>query len=204
MIQIDQLIVIVAPSCAGKSYLISKIKNGDCPHLCKQVGIDVPSLWHYAHFNNLMYIRQPIIERLVVHYDLSAKYIKYKNFNSLIELITESGSVITITLHVSHELLIKRNGLRLRESISHLMVKKGIARRIKALNSIKRLLILRKYYKRGFIDLIYKEWSKYILQSNTNNHWQLDFNKSDIMVAYPYMEDKDTNIHDINEVIGHR
>ena len=34
-----------------------------------------------------------------------------------------------------------------------------------------------------------------------NNHWPLDFNKSDIMVAYPYMEDKVTNIHDIKEVM---
>ena len=165
MVQIEQLIVIAAPSCAGKSYLIKKIKKGDYPHLCEQIGIDVPSLWHYSHFKKLMYIRQQIIERLVVHYDLYDIYLQNNNFNNLNELINKSGRVVTLTLNVSQELLIKRNYLRLRESISHLMVKKEITWRINALKKIKRLLKIRKYYKREFSELIYEKWSKYILQS---------------------------------------
>ncbi len=201
MVQIVQLIVIAAPSCAGKSYLINKIKKGECSHLCEQIGIDDPSLWHYTHLKKLMYMRQPIIERLVVHYDLSANYLQYNNFNNLNELINKSGRVVTLTLNVSQELLIKRNYLRLRKSIFHLMVKKGITQRIDVLKRIERLLKIRKYYKRELSYLMYEKWSKYIFQSNINNHWQLDYNKSDIMVAYPYMEDKVTNIHDVKVVM---
>lgn len=70
MFKIDQLIIIGGPSCAGKSFLIKKILQGDCPSLSEQLGVTIPFSWLYVEARQLAHMHQQMIERLVVHYDL--------------------------------------------------------------------------------------------------------------------------------------
>jgi len=73
---INQLIIIGGPSCAGKTFLIKKIRQGDCSRLCRQLGIVIPSSWLYVEANQLARLCKKNIERLVVHYDFYTRYSK--------------------------------------------------------------------------------------------------------------------------------
>jgi len=144
MFQIDQLIIIGGPSCSGKSFLIEKIQQGDCPRLREQLGIANPSSWLYVRDMQLARIRQPIIERLVVHFDFYTHHLQENGFNYIDELINNSDRIIILTLYVPPKILIQRINSRLlgclkslfcltvyREKIHHLR-----ARRKKLKNKI--------------------------------------------------------------------
>ena len=190
MFQVAQLIIIGGPSCAGKSFLIEKIQQGDYPLLRKQLGIDIPSSWLYVSAGKLKHIRQPIIERLVVHYDIYARYSQENGFNHLHELITNSDRTTILTLCVPQKILIKRNNSRLLKSLFDLVMCRRKKRRIIVLRRINRQWEKRKSYERGFSEFLYERWFNYFIQSSGTSHWLLDFNQSNILIAYPFKPDK--------------
>lgn len=198
MFQVDQLIIIGGPSCAGKTFLINKIQQSGSPRLRETLDITNPSLWHYTSINELKHIRQPIIERMIVHCDLYSQYSKENGFNHLHELITKAGRLVILTLYVPDKVLINRMDSRLLESLSDLILNSGIKLRLKALRRIKRRWKKRRSYKNGFGNFLYERWFNFLIQSNLTNHRQLVFNKSDIEIVCPDMSSKVEMFTDAN------
>lgn len=185
MSEIEQLIIIAAPSCAGKSYLIKKIQQNDCPLLCKQLGIAIPSSWDVVEIQRLKRITQPVMERLIIHYDLYSQYSQNHGFKHLDELIRQSGKVVVLTLKVSQDLLIQRADTRLRSLLPDLIAGKGPIPRIKILRKIIRLWGKKRSYRRGFSDRIYTDWLNQLHRSNITNRWLMNLDGPDITRALP-------------------
>lgn len=198
MFQVKQLIIIGGPSGAGKSFLIEKIRRGDCPRLCEQLGIANPSSWLYLTANQLKYIRQPIIEQLVVHYSLYDQYSQKNGFHHLHKLISTSDRVTILTLYVQGEILIERIKSRIltvsRERKYYI---------IQIIIRIVRLWKKQKLYKCDFSEFIYKRWFNEFIQSKKiMNHWLLDSTKSDILIAYPYKTYRSGSLTDVKKMMG--
>jgi len=205
MLHTNQLIIIGGPSCAGKSFLIKRIQQGELPRLCGQLGILNPSSWRYVLAAGLKHIDQQIVERLVVHYDFYSQQSKENEFNHLCKLIDNSDRIIVVTLNVPRSILVKRNNSRiLKYYLIYLLSFIGVKRKNqwnKSLpNRIHYLWKKRKVYKHGESDLLYERWFKYLDQFNEIDHWLLDYSESHTMSAYPYKTDK-LCFSDVQEVI---
>jgi hypothetical protein len=134
-------------------------------------------------------MRQPIIGRVVVHYDLYFQYSQDNGFGYLEELMYKSDKLVVLTIKVEKKLLIKRTNLKVLRAIFGLVVRKKVAR-VTRLKRIRRMLKMKKLYKRGFSKFLYERWFNYLLHSNIATHWLINPNDSDVIIAYPYMEDK--------------
>lgn len=60
---------------------------------------------------------------------------------------------------------------------------------IEILRRIRRLLRRRKLYKSGLSDFLYERWFNSLARSNIAHHWQLDLDRSEDLVAHPYVMD---------------
>lgn len=198
MFKVDQLIIIAGPSRAGKSFLIKKLRRGDCPRLCEQLGIDTPSSWLYVATSKLEHLPQESIERLVVHYDIYRHYSQEKGFNHLHKLIINSSKITILTLYVPQSILIKRDNSKLLKLPILLLISlfRFIARgekissiKYKLQRKIIRTWTKRKDYKVGYSEIMYEKWFSYLIQKSITNHWLLDFNKTNSMIAHPYKAD---------------
>ncbi|MBO1349747.1 MAG: hypothetical protein EBE86_021280 [Hormoscilla sp. GUM202] len=125
MFKVNQLVIIAGTSAAGKSFLIDKIRRRSCSRLSEQLGIADPSAWRYLHAHELPDISEPIIRRLILHYDLYSEYSPENGFKYLHELISNSDSVIIVTLCVSLKILIKRKNSRLIRIFTALLYNPG-------------------------------------------------------------------------------
>ena len=190
MLQTKQLIIIGGPSCAGKTFLINKIQQRYYPHLREQLGLAVPHSWLYVNAKMLPNIREPIIKRLVVHYDFSNPSNTQRNrFNYLRELVSKSSSAIILTLCVPPKTLVRRMTLRLvKEYVSLLQKPKAYK---KHTGHRRYFWKKRKMYKDGFsMFALYERWFNDINELSVASHWILDFSKSNIVMAHPYETDR--------------
>lgn len=101
MFRTKQLIILGGPSCVGKTTLLARVRQGDCPRLCEQLGIDQPSAWQHIGANRIPAIDQPVVERLIVHQDIYGLYLDAKSQVNLREIITGSDRCTTVTLYTS-------------------------------------------------------------------------------------------------------
>jgi hypothetical protein len=202
MVHANQLIIIAGPSCVGKSFLINKIKQGDCSRLCKQLGMLNPSSWRYVGYPGLMKIHQPIIESLVLHNDFNANLNK-DNLKHLHELINNADTIIIVTLMVPRSILVKRVNSRLLKSFFQLI---GVRETKKSYNPGKLLAKIlglwrkRKAAKCRKVDLLYGKWFSYLNRFNITNHLLLDSSQPNDMRVYPYKKDK-LGFSDIEELM---
>ncbi len=200
MAEIDQLVLIGGPSCAGKTFLQDKMSQGECPQLSKQLGIEDPSSWPYLTTHETMMLRQPqdAMERAVVHYDMYSHYSKKHGFKHLQELIDRSDKVTILTLCVSPRVLIQRNNVRLIRLVG-LLGLLGLRRLFKRSSHnpdvyaeerlrLQRFWKKRKEYKQGYSAVLYREWFDFLTQTSVTSHWLLDLNGSTELIARPYAE----------------
>ncbi len=201
MFKTNKLIIIGGPSCAGKSFLIKKIRQGECFLLSKQLDITIPSSWLYVEARQLKHIQQPIIEKLVVHYDFFAQYSQKSGFNYLHKLISNSDSVTILTLCVSSKILIQRNTLKLIKLFySFLYNHKAYREKQQKLH---RQWEVRKTYKDGFsVFSLYEKWFNFFNECRVTSHWVLDYSRTNIMVAHPYEADKVRIYTGVNEIMN--
>ena len=182
MFRVNNLIIIGGPSCSGKSTLINRIRQGGCSYIRKHFGISDPSSWIYLEARELPHIRQPIVERLVVHYDLYAQYSQENGFKHLDQLLTHSDQIIVLTIYVSPEKLVKHSNSRIFVLSQDLICSnKRLSHYSKILQKIHYLWIKRKAYKRGISELLYERWFRYLSRSPLTSHWLLDIKTSNIM-----------------------
>jgi len=178
VLHVNQLIIIGGPSCAGKSTLIDKIRDGTFPDLSENIGITFPSSWSYAKANDFMELHEQVIERLVIHFDFYRQYQQKNEFNYLPELVNNSNSVIILTLDVSPEILIKRVESRIYGTLKSLLGL-GMNKRISCLHFWRRTKLLlkkRKAYKEGHSMFLYEKWFLFYSQNKVKAHWILDSN----------------------------
>ena len=143
--------------------------------------------------------QQPMIEKLVVHYDFYARYSKKKGFNYLSKLITNSNSVVVLTLFVPPEILIQRNKSKLLEALKspfRLSAYKRkrlfkVEKKVRKLQKVWQLWKKQRAYQKGHSVLLYERWTDFFSRNSVAAHWILDFNKSNNWIAQPYIIDKD-------------
>ena len=196
MLRVNQLIIIGGPSRSGKSFLIEKMKQGDCPYLCDQLGVINPSSWDYLVANSLNKELRPMIEKLVVHYDFYAQYSKQRGFNYLSELITNSNSVVVLTLFVPPEILIQRTKSKLLEALKSSFCLSGkrllkVKKRGRQLQKVRGSWKKQRAYQKGLSVSLYERWFDFFSRNSVAAHWILDFNKSNNWIAQPYIIDND-------------
>jgi hypothetical protein len=202
MLRINQLIIIAGPSCAGKTFLIKKIRKGSFPDLREKIGITTPSLWHYFSALDLIKLRKPLMERLVLHYDIYARYTDKQGFDHLSELIKNSDSVIILTLYSPPEIFINRINLRFSKTLKSLLsldLYKGagllqslwdfMAKLGKRLWHFRAQFRKRKAYSGGYSTYLYKKWFLFIDQHSEVTHWILDSGKPNITITDLYEKD---------------
>lgn len=195
MFKINQLLIIAGPSYAGKTTLFKKMQQGDCPRLCEQLGMANPLSWRRVACRKLAKIREPIIERLVVHYDIYAHYSQKNGFEILPELMTNADSVIVLTLYIPPKILIQRLNSRILVNLKSLFClsvyrKKRLRRVLRKFSKI----FMRSWrewkklnaYKHGSTIFLYERWFVFLSQNSLSAHWVLDHSKSNIMIAHPY------------------
>ena len=184
--KIKQLVLVGGPSCAGKSFLIQKMRQKDYSCLREQLGIQNPSTWLYVAAGKLAFVEQPVIDQLVVHYDFNAQYSQKNGFKYLRELINISNKVTVLTLYVPSDILIQRVNLRLIKVLK-LWVRCNVFRgRNGSFNTRKKILLTwkkRRKYRQGMDVFLYSEWFDFFSQTNIALHWVLDFNRADVAAA---------------------
>lgn len=145
-----------------------------------------------------------MIEKLVVHYDFYAQYSKKKGFNYLSELITNSNSVVVLTLFVPPEILIQRNKSKLVEALKspfHLSAYKR-KRLFTVKKKVRRIWKKQRAYQKGHSVFLYERWTDFFSRNSVAAHWILDFNKSNNWIAQPHIIDNDKICNGIQDRDG--
>lgn len=188
MSQKSQLVIIGGPSCSGKSFLINKIKLGECPCLCEQLGIDDPCSWSYALAREVPHVLSSNVKRLVVHYDLNSRYSQETDFDYLHELINSYDNVIILTLCVSSRKLMQRNRKRMIKLWMSLLLAPFKLR--SEINRFRSMMNRQKINKKndGVLKL-YEKWFSATTKYNLTSYW-LDSGMPYTLLAQPYETDK--------------
>lgn len=174
MTKINHLIIVGGLPGSGKSRLISKIKDGEYPLLCEQLGIVDPSLCVYATAANLDKLRQLNFNVLVVHYDIYRQSLQENGFNYLNKIIGDSNTVTVLTLCVSTEVLTHRNAKRIEES-SDASLSNDEAERREQLWQRELWEEQRKYFlDESGVFALYSKWFNCFLECRVTNHLVFD------------------------------
>ena len=195
--RIDRLVLIGGPSCVGKSFLINKIKQDDCPDLCKQIGIEDPSLWSYLGAGNLACMPRSM-NSLIVHYDI-CRFSSKENIPPLQKLLRRSDHITALTLCIPSRILTRRVTLRLCKRFISLWLPSS-----PYLLQLRRLIYLyrkRKAFKLGTLapDL-YETWFDVLEDFSVESHWLLD-SRSTIDLARPAGTDKIEMLGNVKEML---
>ena len=193
MVKIGQLIIVGGPSCAGKSTLMREIHEGACPDLCNKIDMTAPSSWYYTSAIDLVKLREPMMERVIVHYDIFSHYFSKKKIGYISELINNSESVIVLTLYAPLRTFVRRVELRICKELMELFtgclvqgcavfwtlrsakdVREVLRSAKKSLRKVKWLLRVYKAYRRGYSVFLYKKWFRNFDNKDVKTHLVLD------------------------------
>jgi len=168
-----KLILVAGLPGAGKTTIISKIRNGSMSSLQEILGNYENSEWTYMIATQLDNCSIDNIRYLVLHYDLFAQRLP-SGYRYLPELTQRFGQVIIVTLIASSCLLSLRNGSRL---IKHLI--KFIVNNNKNRSGLKIELAQcwqkqKIYMNNSSVAELYADWFRYSGQFLNFDHWLLD------------------------------
>jgi hypothetical protein len=121
----QQLLIVAGPSSSGKSFLLEKIRSGDCPRLCEQLGIGAPDDWHYTNIHRLTGMQEARTQKMVIHCDMH----NTTAIASIREILSEADVVTALFLHTPACILIERNKNRLRNTVLQMLKKRITVRR---------------------------------------------------------------------------
>jgi len=173
-VRVKHLVIVGGPSGAGKSSLLQKIMDAENPHLCKQLGIDDPSLCQCVPAIHLDRVTSSSFDTLIVHYDFYRQYSIENGFNYLSKLFQESEIVTILTLCVAPRILIDRNAERIGEVPKPKLSDDGLTK--------KKLLQRRAwweeqsdFYSDGHSLLsLHSKWFIFLLKNRVTNHFTFD------------------------------
>ena len=177
--KINRLLILAAPSGAGKSYLIEMIQQGTCSGLCERLGIIDTASWLYLEAFRLKMRSTAPIDKLVLHYDLGANVENGKNFSNLDALIESTNHVEVLTLCVRPNVLKQRKKLEpIGRSQVPLISRKRLKRKIR---EIRWKLKLKGFSNKSSTFALYEAWRMYLDTCTISRHWLLDFNQNSIV-----------------------
>lgn len=178
---IKQLLIIAGPSCAGKTYLINKMQQGEKSNLYAQIGLAYDSSpWVSIQSNEIGCLPEKSFNKLIVHYDFYGigETPPAKVYSSFLSKLTRyADQTTTLTMYSAPDILLKR----LRERIFY-----RICRYLKDLctgkmESVKndhkiliKMLCKRKGYRTGKVAELYSAWFNTLKQLESADHWIIE------------------------------
>ncbi|MGR9099543.1 MAG: hypothetical protein ACU826_03160 [Gammaproteobacteria bacterium] len=171
MNKIRRIVVIAGPSCAGKTYLMEKLKTGQPRLLHEKLKLgSAPT--DFFNANKLKGLSCDSEKQLVIHYDLHRSWqFGRRGFFSdeALDILNHAEEIVFLTLWESPEILIQRCKNRSRHLRSNL-------------NGLKRLIILliwtlhrrkiRSYYEEPCkMALLYSDWFDFCNQYDSGRQW---------------------------------
>jgi ABC-type phosphate/phosphonate transport system ATPase subunit len=147
LLKINKLIVIAGLSRAGKSTLITQLNNGELNKLSEKLDFD-PS-YQFLHAIEVDQLNQTV-DKLVIHYDLFARFSKQTGFDSLDKLMTSAKQITILTLCASSNTLIERMDLTLLKLLNLLQdnsKKPPYEDQLPLINKLRARMITQQYYK---------------------------------------------------------
>jgi hypothetical protein len=180
MIEIENLAIIAAPSCAGKSTLIDCIQQGRFPKINSTIGLTMPSEWEQLSVIKLILGPEVKMDRLLLHYDMNSSFfIESNSYNNLSEISKISKKITVITLKVTPEILLERSYSRLNDIQNRLLTEPVSEHEKTELNAkFERVKVKINRYNNGYSTLLYNQWFLATKEMNTIDHWVLDTNKN--------------------------
>jgi hypothetical protein len=144
-------------------------------------------------------ICEPVISRLIVHYDLHSFYSEGNNFDYIHELISNSDSVTVLTLCASRRILIQRNRKRMVKILALLLLTPSAYRQ--KISFFSRQWKLQGIFKNKYsVYALYKKWFSVVDKYGVTSYW-LDSGKPDTLLAHPYKTAEAELITDMKNVI---
>jgi hypothetical protein len=173
ILRTNHLLLIAGPPCAGKTTLVSGIRDGRLSELWKQFGLNEPLLWTYRDATELARESEPFIDRLVVHYDLLAQRRPEGGYRHLPEIVRAAGHTVLLTVRAHPDSLAQRSRFRLASELSSLIRNPVFLRpRLKRLNRIwRRHRVLR---SPASVARLYDDWFRFSSMLPVAAHWVLD------------------------------
>ena len=171
MRRIDELILVVGPSSAGKSFLISRIREREEPVLQAQLGMIMPEAWAYLTADQFARTDNADTVRVLVHYDLCQQY-RNGIFNHLPAMLYRAEKTTLLTLSVTSETLRERNRVRLNAVIRRML---GGSLWAYEWKTLRYMLHLSRIYKRDeAVKALYGKWFAFADPLHEVAHWTLD------------------------------
>ena len=179
MLKTNQLVIVAGTSAIGKTTVINKIMEGSFRDLCVKLGIENPSPWLYCAAKTLSEIQRPVVEKMLLHYDINARRSQNGEFEYLSELIVRSETVIVLTLCADHKILVQRMRMRFWKRILRLgpFIIKDITwlwKFYQLYKSIYRVLAL------------YEKWSLFVDECGVSDHLLVDTSMPYLSTAHPF------------------
>ena len=117
--RIDQLIIVAAPSCCGKSTLIRELRSGNVRKLATALAMDAVDSWFFVDSDLLDTLRQRQVPRMVLHYALPALPIKDGLIRSIaddspMDILQIAKRISIVTLFADSDTLLQRIRKRIR------------------------------------------------------------------------------------------
>jgi hypothetical protein len=199
MVSTKRLIVIAGPPCAGKTTLVSRVREGEYPSLCQQLRVDDPLLWTHVNAVQLPEISQSTIEQMVLHWDICTQR-SPKGYDCLSELMSKSDDIVLLTLWTSPEILRRRNRSRLIRAFGSLVFRPKEYRsdpcRLRGHWQLQ--LVYRDSLR---VCRLYHEWFEFCCVCCLPTHWILDCTATNMTMAQTFEEAKVRMLAPIKDVM---
>jgi len=188
MVSTKRLIVIAGLPCAGKTTLLSRMREGEYPSLCQQLRLDDPLLWTYVNAVQLPEISHSTVEQMVLHYDIYTQR-SPKGYDSLSELMSKSDNIVLLTLWTSPEILLRRSRSRLIRTFIALVLRPKEYRSVRS--HLRGHWQLQLVYRDSLRVLrLYHKWFEFCRVCCLPTHWILDCNARNMTMAQTFEEAK--------------
>lgn len=167
---------------------MEKLRRGEKPILCERLAIRDPLVYKNIVANELSTIYEPLVERLILHYDLYAQYRKC-SIDRVAELIDLAEQVSVLTLCPSGRLLRQRNWLRMAKKLCNFRNFRHIHLKIRRiwLNTCERH---RFFCDSERLKQLYIDWFALVANHEVECHWLLDADDFKCETVYPYSRER--------------
>jgi hypothetical protein len=179
MVHAKKLFLLGGPPAVGKSHLMDKIHVGDLPGIVAGLDLGDPSRLVFARAQTLKDIADPVVDRLVLHYDFLGPFVNGNQeyfAQDALGLIADSDEVVFVTLWVPQPVLSKRiHDRRVRETIAFMpklaFGKEGFKQQIHKLKRFKMIQDL--YDSPERLGHQYAKWLAFCAQYPHRPHYVL-------------------------------
>jgi guanylate kinase len=169
-LKIKKLLIISAPSRAGKTTLMNAIKKDKFRFIFNEMGVNENK--NYTIPASKIKELRGEIESIVIHYDMASNYRRNKNFNHINKLMIASEEIKILTIEVEPSLLIERLNETIKEILKRFSEPYDDCEKTSLLLQA-RISLLKKYKEKNFIEKMYKNWYLSLAEYGVTKHWKI-------------------------------